>query len=149
LISAIEKINEDDKCKVIAASSFYETKPFGIKDQDNFLNAVLKIKTNYSPTELFYFLKNIEFKLGRNETVRWGPREIDLDILFYNNLIYDDEKISIPHKGVTERDFVLIPLCEIEPELIHPVSGKKLCNIRFPNVNSNIINKFSMDVLVK
>ena len=149
LISAIEKIDKNDNCQVISVSSFYETRPFGIRNQDNFLNAVIKITTEFSPTELFDFLKQIEFELGRIRTIRWGPREIDLDILFYNSLIYTDENITIPHKGVAERDFVVVPLCEIEPDLVHPVIGKKICEIEIPESGKNIINKISTDILIK
>ena len=147
--TAIERINSDPLCSVDVVSSVYETKPFGYKDQENFLNAAVRIYTDYSPAELFSLLKRIETDLGRTETIKWGPREIDLDILFYNDLIYNDENISIPHKGITERDFVLVPLCEINPELVHPGIGKKICEIELPNTYSNVTKKFTIDLLLK
>ncbi|MGB5894427.1 MAG: 2-amino-4-hydroxy-6-hydroxymethyldihydropteridine diphosphokinase, partial [Ignavibacteriaceae bacterium] len=136
LISAIETIDADPECEVVSSSSIYETKPFGYKNQNNFLNAVIKITTNHSLSALFEFLKRIEKGLGRQTEIEWGPREIDLDILFFNDLIYTDENITIPHIGITERDFVLIPLSEIEPELIHPVVAKKISEIELPNTGS-------------
>ena len=147
--TAIERINSDPLCSVDVVSSVYETKPFGYKDQENFLNAAVRIYTDYSPAELFSLLKRIETDSGRTETIKWGPREIDLDILFYNDLIYNDENISIPHKGITERDFVLVPLCEINPELVHPGIGKKICEIELPNTYSNVTKKFTIDLLLK
>lgn len=81
--------------------------------------------------------------------MRWGPREIDLDILFYNDLIYNDESLTIPHKGVVLRDFVIVPMCEIAPGFVHPVLNKKICNIELPKENSNIIKKHYSDVLIK
>jgi 2-amino-4-hydroxy-6-hydroxymethyldihydropteridine diphosphokinase len=149
LISAIEIIDTDVECEVVAISSVYETKPFGYKNQDNFLNAVIKIKTKYFLFELFEFLKRTESKLGRQTEIKWGPREIDLDILFYNDLIYSDENITIPHKGIIDRDFVLIPLSEIEPGLIHPAVYKKIGEIELPDTGSNIISKFDINILAK
>lgn len=149
LISAIEIIDSDSECEVAAVSSVYETKPFGYKNQDNFLNAVIKVKTKYSLFDLFEFFKRTEIKLGRQTIIEWGPREIDLDILFYNDLIYSDENITIPHKGIFDRDFVLIPLSEIEPELIHPVAAKKITEIELPDTGSNIITKFDINILAK
>jgi len=87
--------------------------------------------------------------LGRKTEIKWGPREIDLDILFFNDLIYTDENITIPHKGITERDFVLIPLSEIEPDLIHPVVLKKISEIELPVAESNIISKSDINILIK
>lgn len=110
-------------------SSIYESKPYGNLNQENFFNAVFKIKTYYQPAELFEFLKKVEEIVGRKKTVIWGPREIDLDILFYNNLIFNDERLIIPHKDILSRDFVLIPLCEIAPDLEHPEMNKKICEI--------------------
>lgn len=100
----------------------------------------------YTPTELFIFLKQLEKELGRNDSVKWGPREIDLDILFYNDLIYSDENITIPHKGITDRDFVLVPLIEIEPELIHPRIGIPISEINTGELKTNIINKLPTDL---
>ncbi len=98
---------------------------------------------------MFEFLKRTECELGRQSEIRWGPREIDLDILFFNDLIYSNENITIPHVRITERDFVLIPLSEIEPELIHPVVDKKISDIELPDTGSNIISKFDINILAK
>ena len=97
--------------------------------QGDFFNAVFKIRTNFDVIELFRFLKSIEKKVGRKETVKWGPREIDLDILFFNDLIYSDDEITIPHRDLLNRDFVLVPLCEIAPDFVHPVINQKICEI--------------------
>jgi len=78
---------------------------------------------------LFKFLKLVEKQVGRKVTTKWGPREIDLDILFYNDLIFSDDEITIPHKDLVNRDFVLVPLCEIAPDLIHPSMNKKISEI--------------------
>lgn len=157
--SAVELIDQSPECEVEAISSIYETLPYGVVDQDNFFNAVLKIKTNFKPKELFHFLKSLETKVGRNITTKWGPREIDLDILFFNDLIYSDDEITIPHKDLLNRDFVLVPLIEIEPELIHPEFKKKIAEISIfeygseqtftQSGKSNIIRKIPHKVLIK
>jgi len=124
--SAIDLINEIADCNIEKISSVYETLPFGDIEQDNFFNAVIKISTKLNPQELFIELKKIEQRLGRIIREKWGPREIDLDVLLFNDLIFSDEIITLPHKGIIYRDFVLVPLIEIEPELIHPVFNKKI-----------------------
>jgi 2-amino-4-hydroxy-6-hydroxymethyldihydropteridine diphosphokinase len=141
--SAIDLISKVEDCKVEKVSSVYETLPFGDIKQNNFLNAVIKITTTLNPQELFIELKQIEKKLGRIVREQWGPREIDLDILFFNDLIFSDEIITLPHKGIIYRDFVLVPLIEIEPELVHPVFNKKVVDFVLDLKTKNIIYKLS------
>ena len=138
---SIELISELDGRDIEAVSSLYETSPFGNLNQRNYLNAVIKISTGLIPHELFIKSKEIEKKIGRIHREKWGSREIDLDILFYNDLILSDEIITLPHKGIIYRDFVMIPLIEIEPELIHPVFNKKVSEF-IPGLKStNILSK--------
>ena len=141
--SAIDLINEIADCNIEKISSVYETLPFGDIEQDNFFNAVIKISTKLNPQELFIELKKIEQRLGRIIREKWGPREIDLDVLLFNDLIFSDEIITLPHKGIIYRDFVLVPLIEIEPELIHPVFNKKIVDFVLDLKTKNIINKIS------
>lgn len=113
----------------------------GNLNQENYLNAVVKISTDHSLTELFNFLKGIERDLGRSKTEKWGDREIDLDILLYNDLVYSNDIITIPHKEMVNRDFVLVPLCEIDSALIHPELKQKICDIRVKDSEKCIIRK--------
>ncbi|HUX61632.1 MAG TPA: 2-amino-4-hydroxy-6-hydroxymethyldihydropteridine diphosphokinase [Ignavibacteriaceae bacterium] len=147
LRKAVQEIADDSKCKIELNSSIYETIPYGIKEQDNFLNAVIKISTLYNLTELFCFLKSIETKLGRLGGAKWGPREIDLDILFFNEIIYSDGKITVPHKEIEYRDFVLTPLCEIAPNLSHPVLNQKISDICIDKKDMTIIGKIKDKLL--
>lgn len=140
---SIYLISKLDGCKVDSVSSIYETLPFGKTDQQNFYNAVIKIKTEQVVNDLFFSLKEIEKKIGRIQREKWGPREIDLDILLYNDLIFSDEIITLPHKGLIYRDFVIVPLLEIEPEIVHPVYNKKVSEFISELKIKNIINKFS------
>lgn len=143
IISALEEISGNPLCKVEKISSIYETGPFGYTEQDNFLNAAALVSTDLEILPFFYFIKSVEEKLGRVKTIKWGPRLIDVDLLFFNNLIYKDDVLQVPHKGIQERDFVLVPLCELDPELIHPVLNQKICDICSNNIQKTIIGIYS------
>ncbi|MBS4035934.1 MAG: 2-amino-4-hydroxy-6-hydroxymethyldihydropteridine diphosphokinase [Ignavibacterium sp.] len=129
LQNALLELNSADKVVIKNISSVYETRPFGIIEQKNFYNAAVSITTDLTPVDLFKKLQIIEQKLGRSFKQKWGPREIDIDLLLYNDLIISNEFISLPHKGIIYRDFVLQPLCELDPEIIHPETNEKLCFI--------------------
>jgi 2-amino-4-hydroxy-6-hydroxymethyldihydropteridine diphosphokinase len=131
---------------VKTVSSIYESKPLGNLVQENYLNGVIKIETELSPSELFVFLKEIEKELGRKESVKWADREIDLDILFYNDLIYKDDNITIPHIGIVDREFVLIPLCDIDPEFIHPVFGITVKKLSAQKFGSSVLSKVNSEL---
>jgi 2-amino-4-hydroxy-6-hydroxymethyldihydropteridine diphosphokinase len=109
--------------RVFDESPVYETEPWGYADQPAFLNKVVRASTELSPTDLLDRLKNIEKKLGRTPSFRNGPRLIDLDILFYDDMILDTPPLVIPHPSLHKRAFVLIPLGAIAPTLVHPVLG--------------------------
>ena len=119
--SAIEKLKNTPGIKVIRRSDIIETDPYGPVEQDKFLNGVLEIETYLTPEALLDALHVTEDALGRKRTVRWGPRTVDLDILLYDDLVMCTEDLVIPHPDMKNRDFVLKPLCEIAPNLIHPV----------------------------
>jgi 2-amino-4-hydroxy-6-hydroxymethyldihydropteridine diphosphokinase len=102
-------------------SSLYETVPWGVRDQPRFLNMVIEVETELSPQELLALLKNVEIEVGREKSVRWGPRTIDLDILLYDDITLNEDSLTIPHPYLHERDFVLTPLCEIAPDVKHPL----------------------------
>ncbi|WP_334100937.1 2-amino-4-hydroxy-6-hydroxymethyldihydropteridine diphosphokinase [Thermotoga petrophila] len=120
---ALEEMNKRN-IKVETVSSIIETEPYGYEDQPRFLNAVCIAQTPLSPHELLNTLLQIERNMGRVRTIRWGPRIIDLDIVFYEDLVLNEEDLIIPHPDAHNRTFVLEPLCEIAPDLIHPVMGK-------------------------
>lgn len=107
----------------VACSPVYETPPWGYLDQPKFLNQVLRAETDLSPEELLDHLKGIEKRLGRQETFRFGPRKVDLDILFYDNLVFESTRLKIPHPRLSGRAFVLLPLAQLAPDLRHPVEG--------------------------
>lgn len=124
LLSAVDKIRQNPICRVNKVSDFIETKPVGYKNQNDFLNGCMEIETLYEPFELLEFLHKIEDEDGRTHDIHWGPRTIDLDIIYYDDIIIYNEKLVIPHKEMCKRFFVLKPLSELAPDKRHPVSGK-------------------------
>lgn len=126
------------KVQSVLQSSIYETGPWGYADQPAFLNQVVKAETSLDPNDLLVFLKEIEVSMGRQETFRFGPRLIDLDILFYDDLVLDTPKLTIPHPRIAERAFVLIPLAEIAPDLCHPIFKKTIEELKTPIDSSSI-----------
>lgn len=121
---ALKLLEADEKIGIDVKSSVYETEPVGYIDQANFLNVVVGITTSYSSMELLESCQAIEEALGRERTIRFGPRTIDLDILTYNNENSTVERLLIPHPRMHERAFVLIPFHEIAPDFVIPVLGK-------------------------
>ena len=123
---ALNEINKAYHTEIIKKSNLIETEPWGYTEQDEFLNGACKIKTLLSPKELIKFLLSIEQKLKRERKIKWGPRTIDLDVIFFNDLISEDEEIILPHPRMHERSFVLEPLNEIAPYKIHPLYRKRV-----------------------
>lgn len=110
--------------ELTALSRVYETPPWGFLDQPAFLNMAVRARTRLGPEALLKKLKQVELEVGRQPGIRWGPRLIDLDILFFDELILDIPGLVIPHKHLPERAFVLVPLADIAPNFVHPVLGK-------------------------
>ncbi len=114
LQSALNEINELPNSKILICSSVYETKPVGLEDQSDFLNAVIILDTDFNAEELLMKLMLIELNLGRERSIKWGPRTIDLDLIDYEKMIIDTEKLILPHPRAHERCFVLKPWEEID-----------------------------------
>ena len=126
LREAIEQIGEHIG-KILNSSSVYETAPWGFDAETDFLNMATEVETELSPPDLLKRIFEIESKLGRERTQdRYSSRIIDIDILFYDDLIVDQKGLKIPHRLIHERRFVLAPLCEIAPDLVHPILKKSI-----------------------
>lgn len=118
---AVKALAEFPETAVKKVSSVYATEPVGMKEQAEFLNAVMEIETVLDVRRLYTLLKEIERALGRTYRQQWGPREIDLDILYYNDVVLNESELKIPHPEIPNRRFVLAPLAEIAPECIDPI----------------------------
>lgn len=122
LASAVQKLKTLPSTDLVKLSSVYETEPVGIKEQNNFLNAALWIRTSIEVRDFHAHTKAFEKEIGRQKSVRWGPREIDIDILLFADLVLAEPNLRIPHRDMLARKFVLQPLAEIAPKAIHPTS---------------------------
>ena len=112
--------------EVVKTSSFICTEPYGVTDQPQFLNGVCEVRTSLEPLALLHILLAIEQEMGRVRLRHWGERNIDLDLLLYEDVVMDTPELKLPHPDMQNRDFVLLPLAEIAPELVHPILQKSI-----------------------
>ena len=120
---AMDNLDSDENCRVLRKAKMYESRPYGGVDQDNYINSAFCMNTLYSPLELLTRLQEEEKNAGRERNLKWGPRTLDLDILYYDDLIMERDHLRIPHVDMANRDFVLLPLSEIAPYKRHPILG--------------------------
>lgn len=130
LNDAVAALGKVKGCRVEKVAGYLRTKPYGGVEQDDFLNSALELKTLLTPEELLEELHRIEADAGRVRTIHWGPRTLDLDIIFYDDLILDTPDLHIPHIDMHRRDFVLIPMNEIAPYKRHPILMKTVAQLR-------------------
>jgi 2-amino-4-hydroxy-6-hydroxymethyldihydropteridine diphosphokinase len=121
---AVLKMEESDSITLLESSPVYETEPVGKEDQPWFLNSVALVETSIEPLSLLDDLLGIEKAMGRQREVKWGPRNVDLDILLYDDLIIDSDRLTLPHPQIHKRRFILLPLVRMNPDLMHPLLKK-------------------------
>jgi 2-amino-4-hydroxy-6-hydroxymethyldihydropteridine diphosphokinase len=126
---AIEWLAGQSGNLLMACSSLYEAEPVGKTDQGWFLNCVIQVRTARDLLDFFHLLQHGEAVFGRVRKERWGPRTLDMDLLFFDEVVYSDSEITVPHPAVPLRRFVLEPLCEVAPDLVHPSIGAKASNL--------------------
>ena len=123
---ALDALAAMPQTELLRASSLYDTEPVGDVDQPNFLNAVAQVDTDLAPRQLLWNLMLIEKRLGRERTRPWGPRTIDLDLLLYGDEVIEEDDLRVPHPEMIRRAFVLVPLVELDPILVHPGTGETM-----------------------
>jgi 2-amino-4-hydroxy-6-hydroxymethyldihydropteridine diphosphokinase len=140
--NAVDDITRIELTSLLRVSSVYETEPWGIRDQNFFLNCVAEITTGLDANVLSGKLKDVEKIIGRTNSSKWHEREIDIDLLFYGDMIVNSNNLRVPHAEVENRNFVLVPLNEIVPQLIHPVSGKTIAELLEASKDKLEVNLF-------
>jgi len=138
------KIIENEIGDVLTKSKIYESAPWGIKKQNNFLNQIIEITTKLNENILLDKILEIEKRLGRIRIKKWGERCIDIDILFYNNTIIETKNLSIPHKLIHKRMFVLLPLSEIAPKMVHPKYNKTIEELMYECKDCKLVNEYEI-----
>jgi 2-amino-4-hydroxy-6-hydroxymethyldihydropteridine diphosphokinase len=123
---SIERLVSEGDIELKKMSGLYMTKPWGWESQPEFVNAVAEVETALGPRELLARAKSVENEMGRKRRPKWGPREIDIDLLLYGDDVLKADDLTIPHPRIEERAFVLVPLLELAPDLVHPVKGSRL-----------------------
>lgn len=129
---AVKMLGEYEGVSIVKASSFYETEPYGVKEQNWFVNAVVELDVQVTPIELLRICQDIEQNLGRDRSAgyqKWGPRSIDLDVLLYNDEQIDDDLLIVPHLGTYDRAYCIVPMLEIARDLVHPVLNKTMSDV--------------------
>lgn len=127
--------------RIETASKIYRTQAWGVTDQDDFLNQGLLVSTIFTAEELLVNCQRIEEELGRKRTTRWGPRIIDIDIIFYDDVIFNRDDLHIPHPRMHERNFVLFPLAEIIPAWEHPILSQSIAQLKEQSLDSQLIKE--------
>lgn len=122
--TAAKKIAEDEKCRLLKSADLIITKPYGGVEQDDFVNGAFLVETLYDPEELLTFLNRLEAEAGRERLIHWGPRTLDLDIIFYEDEVIRTKRLTVPHADMHNREFVLRPLVQLVPHWIHPIYQK-------------------------
>ncbi len=126
---ALFELAGNEAIRIVKRSSWYETRPVGHAPQPDFVNGAALLETTLSPLRLLDTLKDVESRMGRSVTWDKGPREIDLDLLLYDDLVLERPGLDLPHPAMAKRAFVLVPLTEIHPELVHPVYGRTVSDL--------------------
>ncbi len=147
LQKAVDGIAEFPETDIMKVSSVYKTEPVGVKEQQDFYNAAVWLVTRLGAHDFHARMKALEQTIGRQRTFRWGPREIDIDILLFGDSIVDEALLKIPHREMAERRFVLAPLSEIAPDIIHPISRETVESLAAKCTDTSAVERLTKQPL--
>lgn len=145
---AVDELRSRDGVVPTKVSSVYETEPVGVKDQRDFLNLALEVEVLLAPEELLRTVKEVEKKVGRKLAERWGPREIDIDILLYNDQTTNVGELRIPHPELAQRKFVLVSLQELDGQLVHPAQRRTVGDLLKTCMNDSGVRKSALKIVL-
>jgi 2-amino-4-hydroxy-6-hydroxymethyldihydropteridine diphosphokinase len=145
--NAINYFLWDSRFFEVKVSSVYESKPYGEIEQNNFYNGAICFLTNLDVEQVFKITKELENRIGRIKRQNWGPREIDIDILLFGDKVLNNEKLTIPHEDLLNRDFVIVPLLELDEEIVHPIENKKIKTFLSELEDKYIVDKVNLDLI--
>jgi len=140
---SLDRLASHPRIDILRASRFYETSPVGGPSQGDFLNACVLFATDLEPRDLLHFLHDLEREVGRVRGERNGPRTLDLDILLFGARVIEESGLRIPHPRMADRPFVLVPACEVAPDVRHPVLGELIRDIALPDTEGDAVRLFS------
>jgi 2-amino-4-hydroxy-6-hydroxymethyldihydropteridine diphosphokinase len=149
LRQALTRLADMEQTSVMNCSSVYETQPVGVKEQPKFLNMVAELDSMLPPQDILRNLKDIESALGRTHIERWGPREIDLDLLYYGREMFNDENLCIPHPEIINRRFVLIPMKEIAADFLDPMQKVNIGDLLRCCQDTSVVCKIDRSICMK
>jgi 2-amino-4-hydroxy-6-hydroxymethyldihydropteridine diphosphokinase len=141
LTDALQQL-EVQQLKILKYSSVYSTEPWGMTEQDGFLNVAVQMESEMNAFEILEHVQKVELNLGKEKIIKWGPRTIDIDLLYFNGEIIETDKLVVPHPEIQNRSFTLVPMIDLDPDFVHPVLKKSQVQLLNECTDSLAVTRF-------